>query len=175
MARAFVRRYFADPRRGYGGGAITLLEELAQGRDWREVSPELFGGGSCGNGGAMRAAPIGGFFHDDPSRAASEAQLSAAVTHAHPEGQAGAMAVAVAAAIASKRPHPSGREYLDAVLPHVPVGLTRAGIERARDIPAHNLIEAVARLGNGSKISAQDTVPFCLWCAAHHLDDYGDH
>jgi ADP-ribosylglycohydrolase len=32
--------------------------------------------------------------------------------------------------------------------------------------------EVVARVGNGSRISAQDTVPFVLWCAAHHLRDY---
>ena len=28
------------------------------------------------------------------------------------------------------------------------------------------------QVGNGSKVSAQDTVPFALWCAARHLDDY---
>ena len=31
---------------------------------------------------------------------------------------------------------------------------------------------AVAALGNGSGVSAQDTVPFALWCASQHLDDY---
>ncbi|MEA5594520.1 ADP-ribosylglycohydrolase family protein [Rivularia sp. UHCC 0363] len=29
-----------------------------------------------------------------------------------------------------------------------------------------------AILGNGTKVSAQDTVPFTLWCAAQHLDNY---
>ncbi|WP_245957630.1 ADP-ribosylglycohydrolase family protein [Chitinophaga flava] len=27
-------------------------------------------------------------------------------------------------------------------------------------------------LGNGAGLTAQDTVPFALWCAAHHLDDF---
>ena len=27
-------------------------------------------------------------------------------------------------------------------------------------------------LGNGSEVTAQDTVPFVLWSAAHHLDNY---
>ena len=31
---------------------------------------------------------------------------------------------------------------------------------------------AVAVLGNGTGLSAQDTVPFALWCAAQHLTDY---
>ena len=31
---------------------------------------------------------------------------------------------------------------------------------------------AAKALGNGSHITAQDTVPFVLWCAAGSLDDY---
>ena len=27
-------------------------------------------------------------------------------------------------------------------------------------------------LGNGSRVSAQDTVPFAIWCALARLDDY---
>lgn len=27
-------------------------------------------------------------------------------------------------------------------------------------------------LGNGSRVSAQDTVPFVLWCASGHLDNF---
>jgi ADP-ribosylglycohydrolase len=32
--------------------------------------------------------------------------------------------------------------------------------------------KAVAALGNGSRVISSDTVPFALWCAAHHLDDF---
>ena len=103
LAAAFAKHFMADPYRGYGKGAFALLGRIAKGEDWRIAAPKLFGHGSYGNGAAMRAAPIGGFFSGDPSRAASEAQLSAAVTHAHREGQAGAMAVAAAAALAAGR------------------------------------------------------------------------
>ena len=75
------------------------------------------------------------------------------------------MAVAAAAAIAATDASPTGARYLAAVLPFVPEGLTREGIERSRAI-------ADDELGTGSRISAQDTVPFCLWSAAHHLADY---
>ncbi len=34
------------------------------------------------------------------------------------------------------------------------------------------MIKVIVELGNGSRISAQDTVPFVLWCAAQHLDNY---
>lgn len=172
LALAFARRFSEQPYRGYAGGAMRLLRQIAHGGNWRELSPRLFGKGSYGNGAAMRAAPIGGYCHGDPQRAAREAQLSAEVTHAHPEGQAGAIAVAVAASLVAHRPHPSGEELLEAILSYVPEGMTREGIRVARQISSDSLFDAVQLLGTGSEVTAQDTVPFCLWSAAHHLDDY---
>lgn len=31
-----------------------------------------------------------------------------------------------------------------------------------------------SQVGNGLEISAQDTVPFCLWLAASRIDDYAE-
>ena len=151
---------------------MSLLEQIGAGADWRRVSPALFTFGSYGNGASVRVAPLGGFFHGSPERAAHEAKLSAVVTHAHPEGQAGAIAVAVAAALAACRPFPTGREFLKEILALTPESETRRGIERAQDIPADDLRKASRKLGTGNKVSAQDTVPFCLWSAAHHLQDF---
>ena len=174
LAQAFARRFAQEPYRGYAGGAMRLLNQVAKGGDWREISPRLFGRGSYGNGAAMRAAPIGGYFYGDLKRAAQEAQLSAVVTHAHPEGQAGAIAVAVAAAIASNRPYPTGPDFLKAILPYVPDGITKARIQQAIQIPPDNLRDAIEHLGTGSEVTAQDTVPFCLWSAAYHLENFED-
>jgi ADP-ribosylglycohydrolase len=102
--------------RGYAGGAMRLLNQVANRVDWREISPRLFGSGSFGNGAAMRVAPVGGYFYNDLKRAGQEAQRSAIITHAHIEGQAGAIAVAVAAAIAANQPHPTGQDFLGEVL-----------------------------------------------------------
>jgi ADP-ribosylglycohydrolase len=58
---------------------------------------------------------------------------------------------------------------LDAVL----ASEVRERIRHARTLPASASVRlAVAALGNGSKVSAQNTVPFALWCAAHRLDDF---
>jgi ADP-ribosylglycohydrolase len=172
LAHAFARRFAAEPYRGYGSGAMKLLSQLADGADWRTAAPALFGGGSYGNGAAMRAAPIGGCFWRDPARAAAEAQKSAIITHAHPEGQAGAMAVAAAAALAAQPAPPGGAAFLRAVLRFVPPGLTRRAIEQSADLPGDDLTRAVRVLGTGDNVSAQDTVPFCLWSAAYHLRDF---
>jgi ADP-ribosylglycohydrolase len=49
-----------------------------------------------GNGGAMRVAPLGADFADDLDELVRQAPASAEVTHAHPEGQAGAIAMTIA-------------------------------------------------------------------------------
>ncbi len=172
LAQCFARRHHEEPWRGYAGGAHRLLTHLHSGARWQEEAPALFSGGSYGNGGAMRAAPIGGFYAGDPERAAEEAGLSAMITHAHLEGQAGAMAVAAAAALAAQPAYPRGDELLNQVMEYTPSGETRAGIALALQIPAGSFQEAARRLGTGEQVSAQDTVPFCLWVAAHHMDDY---
>lgn len=124
-----------------------------------------------GNGGAMRAAPIGSYFHDDLPRAAEEARRSAEVTHAHPEGQAGAIAVAVAAAWVAFGGDVEG--LFDGVLSHTPPGETRAGVIRAAGLPLDfDVRTAVSVLGNGTQVISQDTVPFCLWCIARCYTSY---
>lgn len=171
LARAFVRRFTADPDRGYGSGAREVLLAIAFGQPWEAAASALFAGeGSKGNGGAMRAAPIGAFFHDDLSRVVSEAVTSARVTHAHAEGQAGAVAVAVAAAELCRGAR--GTELLTRVLERTPPGATRDGLHVASRLPlTESVHEAAALLGTGRNVLAEDTVPFSLWCAARHADD----
>ena len=173
LAELFAARYHLDPARGYGETAHRILTRLASGENWREVSPSVFdGAGSMGNGGAMRAAPIGAYFFDDADRAVEEARRSAEVTHAHPEGQAGAIAVAAAAAwVAAGGERPE--DLFACVLAHTPDGETRAGINTALRLPLDcDVRAAVGALGNGSQVVSQDTVPFCLWSAARHLGDF---
>lgn len=174
LAQAFARRFNEEPHRGYAGGAVRLLTQISNGGNWQELAPQLFGAGSYGNGSAMRVAPLGAYFLHDLEQAAEQANLSAVVTHAHTEGQAGAVAVAMAAAIAAQESFPRGNEFLDAVLSYVPSGITKERIQFAKEIDADNFGKAVLKLGTGREASAQDTVPFCLWCAAHNLDSFED-
>jgi ADP-ribosylglycohydrolase len=177
LARAWLEHYRREPWRGYGAGMHRLFEALAEGADWHEVAFALFDGGSFGNGAAMRVAPLGAYFADDLDAVVEAARRSAVVTHAHEEGQAGAIAIAVAAAAARQTralPESEAREQIfDEVLDRLLDSETRDGIEKARNTNLSFRVEsAVGRLGNGSRISSQDTVPFCLWCIARHLRDY---
>ncbi|MFI0864025.1 ADP-ribosylglycohydrolase family protein [Streptomyces smyrnaeus] len=99
LAASFAAHHDFD--RGYGPAVNRMLRLIRQeGGDWRELAAGLFDGqGSWGNGGAMRVAPLGAWFADNPERAADEAERSAEVTHRHPEAVAGTRAVAAATAL----------------------------------------------------------------------------
>ncbi len=178
LAGRFATAFANEPTRGYGPGARQLLYDIANGGDWRAAALALFGGeGSMGNGGAMRAAPVGAFFADNLERVTKEAKLSAAVTHAHPEGQAGAVGVAVAAALAAQvgadQLPPDSSDLFSTVIDHVPDGLMKTNLKQAAMLPSDtSLHDVVHTLGNGSRILAFDTVPYSLWCAFHNLSSY---
>ncbi|WP_329377383.1 ADP-ribosylglycohydrolase family protein [Streptomyces sp. NBC_01716] len=168
LAHCFALGFDADPGRGYGHGMHILLPQLlAEPASWRTLAPTLFEGGSLGNGAAMRVAPLGAWFADDLERVVEQAALSAEVTHAHPQGIAGAVAVAVAAALSAR-----GELSLAAVAEATPEGTVRDGLARAADVPfGTEPWKASDILGNGQRIRADDTVPFAVWSAVRHHDD----
>jgi ADP-ribosylglycohydrolase len=176
LGTAFTAHYLAQPWRGYGP-TQEILCALGDGVPWQVASAQAFGGeGSMGNGGAMRSAPIGAYFADDLDRVVAEARRSALPTHGHPDGQAGAIAVAVAAAVATtmgdgRRPR-DGRALIAEVVARTPAGPTRRQLEVMAGLDTDD-VRAVARaVGNGSQVIASDTVPLSVWCAARHLGSY---
>ncbi|MFB7949154.1 ADP-ribosylglycohydrolase family protein [Kitasatospora phosalacinea] len=182
LAAMFGATFLADPGRGYGRGMKRLLPVLAEHpQRWETEAAALFDGqGSLGNGAAMRVAPLGAWFAADLDETAEQAVYSAEVTHAHPEGIAGAVAVALAAALAARGrtdgdAAPAGAELLREVAARTPSGAVREGVTAAADLPAATEPwRAADLLGNGQRIRASDTVPFALWSAAHHLDSLTD-
>jgi ADP-ribosylglycohydrolase len=180
LAKEFARNFGRQPDRGYGPGARKILTLIGQGLAWRGVAHEAFGGkGSLGNGSAMRVAPLGAFFCDQPEPVILEqAALSAEVTHTHDEGKAGAIAVALAAAFAA-RPGAATKkptDFLQYVLVHTPESEVKNGIQKALELSFWSypprVEDAVGILGNGKDVTCMDTVPFCLWAASRHLGDY---
>ena len=178
LAKRFARRFERDPDRGYGKMTRIQMREINAGARWRETAANAFGGqGSMGNGGAMRVSPLGGYFADDLERCAEEARASSLVTHTHPEGVAGAIAVAVAAAVAWQLRDARNAErvprFFDEVLRLTPESEVRRKLLVASTTSTEVPADSVARaLGCGLLVTAPDTVPFCIWVAAHHLDRF---
>ena len=179
LVRDFIARY--RPHRGYGPSMHGYLTSLAsRGPElWQSASQALFAGqGSFGNGAAMRVAPLGAFFAEDPVLLIEQARRSAIATHSHPDAVDGAIAVALAAAAAwntrsAVAPTPS--HLLTSVAAGLQPGPLRQALERAAGLPPNTSPQAAAlALGNGSQSSALDTVPFSLWSAARHLASFED-
>jgi ADP-ribosylglycohydrolase len=174
LAKRFARRFERDPERGYGKMTRIQMRQIMAGAKWRDTAASAFGGqGSMGNGSAMRVAPLGAYFADDPEQCAEEARLSSLVTHTHREGVAGAMAAAVATATAWRLRMDEDidrvRDFFDMVLGQTPESQVRRGILLASITSPETPVTDVARaFGNGSLVTAPDTVPFCIWMAAHH-------
>ncbi|MFD9190802.1 ADP-ribosylglycohydrolase family protein [Streptomyces phaeochromogenes] len=173
LARSFAEHHDFD--RGYGPAVNRLLRQVREGGDWRELASALFKGqGSWGNGAAMRIAPLGAWYADDPEQATHQAEISAYPTHQHREAVVGAMAVAAAAALtAAPGGPPTPGALLDGVIALVPRSAVEAGLRRARDMLDYADTTTVAAvLGCGRRTTAHDTVPFALWSAARALGDY---
>jgi len=178
LARAFVENHDKDVNRGYGATARRILREIGEGGDWKTISKGVFEGmGSMGNGAAMRVSPIGAYYFDDLEKVKTLATQSAEITHANIEGITGAIAVAVATAIATQmkinQQNISPQQFIKQIIHELPDSDTTSKIKKSLSVPYNYHIETVKSiLGNGSKIMAQDTVPFCIWCAAHNLNDF---
>ncbi|MFD3746255.1 ADP-ribosylglycohydrolase family protein [Nocardia sp. NPDC058633] len=172
LAGSFAEHY--DIYRRYGPGTTRILRLMRQkGYHWSELAQQAREGrGSWGNGASMRVAPLGAWFADDLDRVVEEAAASAVVTHAHPDAVTGAVAVAVAAAVFSTQPHLRRSQFLGAVAARTPAGPVRDKIRDAQEI--RDSVTAAVELGVGHDTSALDTVPFCLWVAAHLGHDFAD-
>ena len=177
LARRFAEDFVAQPERGYGAVAHFILHRIASGTHWKEASTMVYSGaGSKGNGGAMRASVVGAYFHDDLTMTVQESIKATELTHAHLEGQAGAIAVAVSAGLAVRvflkqcKSHPA--ELFRQVIDHTPEGAVRHGLQKAAQLLDVSPQQAGKDLGTGVDVLAEDTVPLALWCALTTLDNY---
>ncbi|TET33098.1 MAG: hypothetical protein E3J72_18145 [Planctomycetota bacterium] len=83
--------------RGAGGGFREAARNLLEGVDWKKS-----GTVTAGNGAAMRIAPFGVIFRDEPEKMRKHVCESGIITHHDPRGIAAAAAVAAAASFAAK-------------------------------------------------------------------------
>ena len=98
-----VAALFVDGRVvGRGAATETAARRLGRGVPWQEAGTPA---PSAGNGSAMRAAPIGLLYHDDPAGLVAAAKRQGWITHQDPRCTAGAIAIAGAVALAIREAH----------------------------------------------------------------------
>ena len=159
MARTLVRNM--NPKRGYGPGSRAAFERLRAGEQWDEAAQGLFGGmGSYGNGAAMRIAPIGLFYYDNPKELREVAYRSSQITHAHELGKEGAALQAFAIALAVREDRNEMLSQLDEFVHHELYKNKLRRMERLLRTEASSG-EVIAELGNG--MAAFDSVPTAIY------------
>ena len=132
--REWVLRY---PGRGYG----RLF------RNWAVSTQGPYD--SYGNGGAMRVSPVG-FLARTLEEAEALAAATSEVTHNHPEGVKGSMAVAVALWLAFKGESPAA---------------IRSELQHRYSYDLTPDVGKLERMGLGFSTLAEETVPIALICA----------
>ena len=174
MAHAFVRNYEDEPYRGYGPGPPRIFRMIRDGVPWDEAAQRLYRGGSFGNGSAMRAAPIGVFYRDNPETLRDVACGSSQITHAHLLGREGAALQSYAVALAAVlEPSPDfdRAEFLSKLINFT---LEKVYREKLNKIGALMLQpdpeRAVLELGNG--IEAFNSVPTAIYCFLSRPDSF---
>jgi len=161
MARRFVENYRREPWRGYGPGPPMIFEMIRRGGRWDEaLDRKLYPGGSFGNGSAMRVAPIGLFYFDDPEGLRDAAYMSSVITHSHPLALEGAALEAYAVALALR----DEERFLEEL-----IGFARSEVYRRKLELVGELLpgrgdrrKVVERLGNG--VEAFNSVPTAIYC-----------
>ena len=155
LCRRFVENYV--PSRGYGRGARAVLESMESGEDYVAVAESYFPGGSFGNGAAMRVAPVGLMFHDDPARLWDEGRRSALPTHRHQLGIEGAQLLALSVAEVLIATEFDRDQFFAALLGRCESAEYRAKLLVAQGVASP---EELATLGN--RIESLESVPTAI-------------
>lgn len=176
LAWKFVEAYEREPWRGYGPGPPRIFKLIKRGEGPLELDKRLYPGGSLGNGGAMRVAPIGLLYHDDPSMLGKAVELSCKPTHNHPLGVEGALIEAAAVAIAVKlkpgsRVSPS--YFIEKLLSFTSSEVYEHKLKLIPELLETNASEALVAKRLGRSVEAYNSVPTAIYCYLKHQDPLG--
>ena len=176
MAHTFIKNYELEPFRGYGPGPPCVFRWIRAGEAWDKAAQKLYHGGSYGNGSAMRIAPIGVFYHDNPDRLREVAHESSRITHAHSLGREGASLQAYAIALATNL-EPSLALNRDDFLARL-IDYTQDEVYRQKLNNVKGLLDkpdkakVIIELGNG--IEAFNSVPTAIYSFLAHPDSFAE-
>jgi poly(ADP-ribose) glycohydrolase ARH3 len=165
LMRTFLQHY--NPGRGYGRGVHVLMDAFGSDGDYEHLVNHLFPGGSWGNGGAMRAAPVGLRFSNDSELLWEQARQSAWPTHRNALCIEGAQLMALATAVAATCETITPAALAELLLTRATTGVFRKQLTRLRDVSDES---ELVEFGNG--IEAHASVVTALGCFALFPDDF---
>lgn len=178
LAEEFTKNYYLEINRGYGPSMHQYFRAVKSGENWKEISYSKFEGqGSMGNGGAMRASVIGAYFYDDLDQLKINAELSCEVTHANKEAIEGTKAIALAAAFTVQEKLGieifDQQNFIQRIQDELSDSDMKSKLNKALYLDGNPSIELLIKtLGNGIKMTAQDTVPLVIWMLSRYRNNF---
>ncbi|MFC2027532.1 ADP-ribosylglycohydrolase family protein [Chloroflexota bacterium] len=176
MADRFIYNYNWEPFRGYGLGPPRIFAAIQEGEPWDKASEKLYLGGSYGNGAAMRIAPVGFFYYDDPQKLRDIAYESSHITHAHVLGKEGAALQAYAVALATSLDPASSfdrKAFLRKLRDFVENDTYKEKLQTMEDLwDETDKVRVAADLGNG--IEAFNSVPAAIFSFLTHPSSFDE-
>jgi ADP-ribosylglycohydrolase len=168
VGRRFVE-WLNSPENNRAPGLTCLdgVRRFEAGEGWREAGSV----GSKGCGSAMRVAPIGVLYQDDPDRLRQVAEASSLITHRHPAAVAASIGAAYLVKLA-----------LDGVEPDSYLSKLAAATMGMCDDYDRALLRVGHVLGWGDEIAAmrhigegwvgEEALALALYCVTRYPDDY---
>lgn len=153
--------------RGYGRTTMLAIQNLISGKHW-SISGIA---GSLGNGTAMRAAPFGVYYRNDLHSLVNAVKIDSAITHASKDAEAGAIAIALAAAYAVNNDTDNLLDKIWQQLPESKVKNTIYSLDAL--ITADKITPQQALRVLGTKANVCETVPSAIYCFLK-FDNYYD-
>jgi len=159
------------------GSPPRIFKLIKSGLNRKEAAEKIYPGGSYGNGSAMRIAPIGLFYYDNPKKLREIASQSSKITHTHVLGIEGAALQAYAVALAARTEpfilRPLGTtengdqwdkyDFLNKLRHFVEVDVYREKLKSMENLlkEAANQSDVIVELGN--TVEAFNSVPISIY------------
>jgi len=174
MTQTFVKNYELEPFRGYGPGPPRIFRLIRAGKAWDKAAQELYHGGSYGNGSAMRVAPIGVFYYDNPEILREVAHKSSQITHTHQLGKEGAAMQAYAIGLATNLEPPLAvdqHDFLAKLTNYTQDRVYKEKLNRIKGLLVEpDKARVTIELGNG--IEAFNSVPTAIYSFLAQPDSF---
>jgi len=167
LAQRYLAWMKSGNARGFGKTTLLAMQNLESGKHWTSSGVV----GSYGNGTAMRAAPFGVYFRNDLRALVSIVKTDSAITHVSEDAEAGAIAIALAAAYAVNQ---DTDDLLEKICEQLPNSKVKNTIYSLGSLINSDCITAEQSLRVlGTRANVRETVPAALYCFLK-FDNYID-
>ena len=167
LAQRYLAWIKSGLARGFGKTTLLAMQNLESGKHW--TSSGVIG--SYGNGTAMRAAPFGVYFRNDLRALVSIVKTDSSITHVSEDAEAGAIAIALAAAYAVNQ---DTDDLLEKICEQLPNSKVKNTIYSLGSLISSDCITAEQSLRVlGTRANVRETVPAALYCFLK-FDNYID-